>query len=649
MDSQTDSTVQDTQEDEVQIELLTINPVEDVADITNALIESTQDDITNTSRDEDVDNNSNASDRNDSESQSISNSQNTENAYEKFHLGLVQTLIYKFSGNIKKAVMITIITGILICSFDTTSDLGLCIFYLTQGLGLLAGAVLLCDYVPGLIAFAHHYGTNDWQQSTLKEKILIVCALMLQPFSLLITNLIWALDIESQWKHKLARLSTILHGCMEAPMQFVLLLSAYSWAILPLPWMQSTSIIDENENILYLGQMTVVAFAFTCLGIVKGSVESFEVYSTEDQLLAMIWALFHLSFRLMSMVFLIIVLGIFSAPLFMINLVVNYSVLLKNDKLTTQWASTISSLAVSFFLPTWITKDPQSFQIRHKMNEEETKAEEERQRNESIGRKKVSFTLAMAVNPIMMAFNITAFILLKHTEYVQSTVWTNNQLHQFFLYMLLPLFCLTIVVSLGFSHYFEKADEDNNIENNDENAQELLKDKYLTYENCKNIKRFLSIFCLFGIVGSAIGFGIVVEKLNRSTIIAVNSRNELTAVQFISKETLEGCNTSSSIMMCRNLTFSSSNFRTAKLQDNVAYVDALPKQLKAPNDIEMLSEKQNLYYSLYDIILWNKYAPKPLTESEPHCKKCLYPSRLCDQAIEFITGIDRCDGKGINF
>ena len=137
----------------------------------------------------------------------------------------------------------------------------------------------------------------------------------------------------------------------------------------------------------------------------------------------------------------------------------------------------------------------------------------------------------------------------------------------------------------------------------------------------------------------------LLKKLSRSTIVAVNSRNELVAVQVISKDTLEGCNTSTSIMICRNLTFSSSNFRTSELQNNLAYIDALPKQLKESNDMKLLSEKQNLYYSLYDIILWNKYAPKSLTESEPHCKKCLYPSRFCDQAIETITGIDRCDGK----
>ena len=155
----------------------------------------------------------------------------------------------------------------------------------------------------------------------------------------------------------------------------------------------------------------------------------------------------------------------------------------------------------------------------------------------------------------------------------------------------------------------------------------------------------LSVICLIGTIISGIVFGVKVEKLNRSTLISVNQRNELVAIQVISKDTLEGCNTSSSIMMCRNVTFSSSNFRTTELQDNVAYIDALPKELEDSNFIDRLNEKKNVYHSLYDIQFWDKYAPKALTESDPHCKKCLLPSILCDQAIEVISGTDRCDGK----
>ena len=98
-------------------------------------------------------------------------------------------------------------------------------------------------------------------------------------------------------------------------------------------------------------------------------------------------------------------------------------------------------------------------------------------------------------------------------------------------------------------------------------------------------------------------------------------------------------------MVCQNLTFSSSNFRTTELQDNIAYIDALPKELEDPNFIDMLNDKQNALFSLFDITLWDKYAPQSLTETDPHCKKCFLPSILCDQAIEAISGTDRCDGK----
>ena len=208
---------------------------------------------------------------------------------ERLHLGLLHRLILRFSGNVKHAVITTIIISILIGTSDTSSDLGRCIFYITQGFILRAIAVLLCDYVPGLIVFAHHWTSEEWKQSTKKLKILAIFALTLQPFSLLITNIMWLLEIGCQQKHKLARLSTILHGCVEAPMQLVILLCAYSWAIIPLPWMESTTIIDSNNNYLYLGQIAVAAFILKCLGIVKGAGESFETRSTEDKLQVYSW------------------------------------------------------------------------------------------------------------------------------------------------------------------------------------------------------------------------------------------------------------------------------------------------------------------------------------------------------------------------
>ena len=137
----------------------------------------------------------------------------------------------------------------------------------------------------------------------------------------------------------------------------------------------------------------------------------------------------------------------------------------------------------------------------------------------------------------------------------------------------------------------------------------------------------------------------MVEKLNRSTLVVVNQRNELVAVQIISKDQLGGCNASLSIMMCNNLTFTAANYRTANLLKNIAYIDALPKQLEGENNVSSLDKTKTNFYSLFGISLWGKYAPEELTSREPHCKKCLYSSRLCDQAIDSIPGIERCEGK----
>ena len=239
----------------------------------------------------------------------------------------------------------------------------------------------------------------------------------------------------------------------------------------------------------------------------------------------------------------------------------------------------------------------------------------------------------MCATPAIMTSNATAFFTLKYSDFVQSTVWTNNQLEEFFLFLLLPLFILTMLVSLGFSHYFEEPKNDNK------------PSKCLDNDLWKKIKKALCLMCLLSIITAAAIFGAVGEKLNRSTLFAINRRNELIAVRIISKGQLAGCEHSSKLIRYTNLVFNSSNFRTTELLENVAYVDALPNQLQEPADFALLNETKTDFYSLLDISLWNTYAPKEFEEKQPHCKKCFYSSLLCDKALESIKGIGRCDGK----
>ena len=375
--------------------------------------------------------------------------------YQRLHLGLAMTFFLKFSGNIRRAVISTIVLSIIFSSTDTSSDMGLGVFYATQGLGYLAIAVIFSDVIPGLVVFAHHFSSEDWKTSTRNEKIIAFCSLTLHPFSLVVTNIIWLLDVGNPQKHRLARMSTLLHGCLEAPIQFLILLCTYSWGILPLPWMRSTVLVDENDNVLYLGQITMISFVFTCVGLVKASSEAFEIRSTNEQLMAMCWAFLHLMFRLLSYVFGIVILGRFWFPAIPILLIVNYAVLLKNDQITSQWASSISTLAVSFFLPTWISRSPENFQIREKEEDDDgniTRCDDKKEpaeediesevipiENEALDKKKISFWIAIISTPTVFLFNTVVYSTLRFTDFVQSSVWTDNQLEEFYLFILLPL------------------------------------------------------------------------------------------------------------------------------------------------------------------------------------------------------------------
>jgi hypothetical protein len=555
--------------------------------------------------------------------------------YKKLDLGLVMKLALRLSGNIKTAVITAISLTIFVSSFDTTGDLFLCLFYVSQGLTTLSVLVLLCDYFPGIVVLAHHMSSNSWQSSTLKEKSYAILTLGCHPFSLLITNIGWLFDVSSKKKHRLARLSTVLHGCLEAPMQFMIISYAQSKGWIPLPWMQSTSISDSNDNVLHLGQITVFSLSFTCIGLVKTASESFEIRSFEHQILATIYAMINLTYRLFSMIYAIIILGKFTLPLFVLIVLINYVVLMYNDNHTRKWASTISTLAVSVFLPIWISESPEDFQIKEDtLMENELGLRQTSEEEEANAKKRVSFRLAIFVTPLLLVSDAVVYYCLVYTEFVQDTVWSKSQLMDFFTILLCPMFLLTTLSSFAFSHLCE---DDSTTNNNCKYGPSKLMSK----RSWKQAKKYIGYASLFGMITVSVVFGSLVEKLNRTTVAFVNNKNELVVVDVISKGKLLGCD-GNRTYDCQNLTFNESDFRTVNLMDGVAYVQRLPKQTV---DRYQLDAAKTSFFDLTAIRIWKKDAPEELKNTNPHCKKCLVDSITCNQFLDSIQDVDRCDGK----
>ena len=290
--------------------------------------------------------------------------------YDTLKLGLLMTLIFKICKNIKVAVVTTICVTTFLNGFDTTSDSYMVVFYFSQGLTVLAVIVIASDYISGLIVLFHHINSQEWEKSTPKDKVFAVVILGCHPFSLVVTHIMWLMKISDHQRHRLARISAVLHGGIEAPMQFLIFVYAFSQGILPLPWAQSTSVADRNGNVLYLGKISIFSLILTLVSLLKSAMETFEIESFVDQMWAAIYALLNMAFRILGIGFIVIYLEKFSLPFFVFMFAVIYLTLMCQREKTKEFTSTVSTMAVALFLPISISRSPEQFQIKDRVTDE---------------------------------------------------------------------------------------------------------------------------------------------------------------------------------------------------------------------------------------------------------------------------------------
>ena len=151
------------------------------------------------------------------------------------------------------------------------------------------------------------------------------------------------------------------------------------------------------------------------------------------------------------------------------------------------------------------------------------------------------------------------------------------------------------------------------------------------------VKKIVTISCFIGVIVTTILFTTVVEKLKRSTLVFVNNNNELTLLEVVSKGHLRGCDDNPAFK-CKNLVWNNTNFRGADLMEGVGYVGT------EINTIDMANNDTH-FYDLAFIYHWDVHAPPELKISNPHCKKCATNSILCQQLLDKIYHLQKCEGK----
>ena len=194
-------------------------------------------------------------------------------------------------------------------------------------------------------------------------------------------------------------------------------------------------------------------------------------------------------------------------------------------------------------------------------------------------------------------------------------------MEQFYGYFLSPMFVLAMLACISF-YPLEKGN----------NFGERMRNKAAT-----KLQKLFTILSLIGVIVVTILFPLSSERLDRASGVFVSQNNELIVVEAVSKGPFSGCD-NGKIPQCGNITVTNNNFRTNDLIEGAWYV--------SPEiNLGSIEDRRTAIYKLNEIEHWETQAPTELTNYSPHCKRCLVKSISCDQLLDKITDVQKCDGR----
>ena len=210
----------------------------------------------------------------------------TKNRWNSINLGLLQTVISSCFKNVseKTSIILTIASNIIFSIFDTCSDLAVAYTLFYEDEWEYAIIVLILDYIPGWQLLIHNLCSKNWNLvENTRAKYITVVFLLVSPFSLPLFFLRWIIAFETsdtttfRYLHHNARLSQLLNGSVESPLQVVMLIVLWAEKKLPLPWSEGYQYIDPQGNVLDFGILPgILSLIMSSLVIIKGSLETAE-------------------------------------------------------------------------------------------------------------------------------------------------------------------------------------------------------------------------------------------------------------------------------------------------------------------------------------------------------------------------------------
>lgn len=560
---------------------------------------------------------------------------NNEDIYNVIQLGYYQKMIMKISNNTKVSVNGAIFINILWSILDIAFDILLFKSLISQGYYIAAMMIALFDYLPGIMLLLHDCNSSNWAKRSKLEKATLITLMLIQPFSLMLTNMMWLLNISSEHRQYMACLATIYVGCIEAPYQFITISVLWSKGILALPWQQPVAIIDDNDNFVYMGQLGLFSLMITTVGLLQSAIGIFEAHEEKGKI--MVFTCTNILFRLLSYCFVTQYNKWFSVVMFVVLFLINGVVFSRRNKKQDTWIVILSSTICSIIVPVSITAQPHKPQLVQNYTEQQL--EEKREQFQEM--KMNAFLISVITTPLIFIMDIMVIVTSSFLDYKHNSIWSDALLEHWVCVFFLPMFIITMISA--WSLYPERYNMENNSNANT--------NKYNTFvawikQIPKKIKQFMSTqsFITGMILGTIFisGLHCMLAPQVKSVILGYkNDAQELIIFDATALgNTEQKCFTENTYTKCVNLTFTFEDYRKVDNPiDNTFYVDFNVNATKRPPN--------SSYYIMESIYGWGRFAPSELqnrTGKELKCKKCLSSSYRCAAFLHGMEHVPDCEG-----
>jgi hypothetical protein len=325
--------------------------------------------------------------------------------------------------------------------------------------------VIICDYIPGWQLAIHNMCSEKWRTwKNYKQKTITIIFLLISPLSLPLFFLQWLILFSSadqetfNYLHHNARLSQLLNGSVESPLQVMILFILWGEGKLSAPWTIRTE-INWRRNKLDLGALPgMLSLGISLVVILKGALDTAESINTKEKIFVCGYALCNFVFRLTSYALAIMYFKEMSIILFLVIAIVNVTIIFRYDVPKRKDISVVTSAIMSMFTPFVSSVEPHRYQL---IDDGVTKEEaEEHTRNKKI----LSSKMAIVTWVLIIISDLILLVLLMHNsfQYSDDIVLTRDMTKNILYILLFPVGISAMIASMSFKR------GDNSDENTDE-------------------------------------------------------------------------------------------------------------------------------------------------------------------------------------